>query len=83
MNAWLLAALALLVTLVPCAIVAWRGHPVDQLVALETAGGIETLMFLLLAEGFRRPAFFDAALTLALLSFAGALVFARFLERWL
>ncbi len=83
MNAWLVASLVLLVTLVPCGVVVVRGGPVDQLVALETAGGIETLMLLLLAEGFRRPAFFDLALTLALLSLAGALVFARFFERWL
>jgi multicomponent Na+:H+ antiporter subunit F len=38
---------------------------------------------MLLAEGFGRLPFFDLALTLALLSFAGGLVFARFLERWL
>ncbi len=83
MNPWLLASLALLVSLVPCGVVVVRGDPVDQLVALEAASGIETLMLLLLAEGFNRTAFFDLALTLALLSLAGALVFARFFERWL
>ncbi len=83
MNGWLVAAFALLVALVPCLVVAVRGNPVDQLIALETAGGIETLALLVLAEAFQRSAFFDLALTLALLAFAGALVFARFLERWL
>ncbi len=83
MNGWMLAALALLLTLVPCAIVVTRGPAVDRLVALETANGIETLLLLVLAEAFNRSAFFDLALTLALLSFAGAMVFARFFERWL
>ncbi len=83
MNGWLLAAIALLVALVPCAIVLFRDRPVDRLVALESAGAIETLQLLLLAEAFHRPVFFDLALTLALLSFTGGLVFARFFERWL
>ncbi len=83
MNAWLLAAFALLLTLIPCAVVLFRDAPADRLVALETAGGIETLLLLVLAEGLHRPAFFDLALTLALLSFAGSMVFARLFERWL
>ncbi len=83
MNGWLLAAIALLLTLVPCGVVIVRGRPADQLVAFEAAGGIETLLLLLLAEALHRPAFFDLALTLALLSFAGSLVFARLFERWL
>jgi multicomponent Na+:H+ antiporter subunit F len=37
----------------------------------------------LLAEGFNRPSFYDLPLTLALLSFGGGMVFARFLQRWL
>jgi multisubunit Na+/H+ antiporter MnhF subunit len=36
----------------------------------------------LLAEGLHRSGVFDLALVLALLSFGGGLVFARFLERW-
>ncbi len=83
MNGWMLAAAALLITLVPCGVVVLRGPAVSRLVALETANGIETLLLLVLAEAFGRSAFFDLALTLALLSFAGAMVFARFFERWL
>ena len=40
-------------------------------------------MLLLLAEGFGRAPFTDLAVALALLSFGGGLVFARFLERWM
>jgi multicomponent Na+:H+ antiporter subunit F len=36
-----------------------------------------------LAQAYDRSIFFDLALALALLSFAGGLVFARFLERWI
>ena len=54
----------------------------DRLVGLEMAGVCESLVLLLLAEGFQRPLFYDLGLALALLSFGGGLVFARFLERW-
>ncbi|MDP9224282.1 MAG: monovalent cation/H+ antiporter complex subunit F [Actinomycetota bacterium] len=82
MNVWLVAALALIVGLIPCAVVAFREPPMDRLVALEVASVIVCLILLLLAQGFHQPSFFDLALALALLSFAGGLVFARFLERW-
>ncbi len=83
MNAWLLAATVLLFGLVPCGIVAFRGSPMDRLVGLETAGVIESLLLILLAQGTKQPTFYDLALALALLAFGGGLVFARFLERWL
>lgn len=83
MNVWLLAATALLVSLIPCGILCLRGDTMDRLIGLETAGIIDTLILLVLAEGFHRVAFYDLALALALLSFAGGLVFVRFLERWL
>ena len=38
---------------------------------------------LLLAQAYDRAIYFDLALALALLSFAGGMVFARFLERWI
>jgi multicomponent Na+:H+ antiporter subunit F len=44
---------------------------------------IVTLVLLLLAEAFGRAIYVDIALALALLSLAGGLVFARFLERFL
>lgn len=83
MNVWLTAAAALLVCLVPVGIVCLRGNAVDRVVGLELAGVFVTITLVLLAEGFHRAPFFDLPLTLALLSFAGTLVFARFLERWM
>ncbi len=82
MNAWLIAALALLLGLVPCAVLLVRGSIVEALVGLQMAGILQTVVLLLLAEGFHRAPFFDLALVLAFLSLAGGLVFARMLERW-
>ena len=82
MNEWLIAATALLLGLVPCMVVMMRGSIVEALVALQMASVLETVTFLLLAEGFHRAPFFDLAFALALLGLAGGLVFARMLERW-
>ncbi len=83
MNAWLLAATVLLLSLVPCGMVTFSKRPVDRLVGLEMTGLIATLLLVLLAQGFHRVPFYDLALALALLAFGGGMVFARFLERWL
>lgn len=82
MNGWLVAALALFLCLVPCALACLRGSPVDRLVGLELAGTIDTLILLVLANAYDRDVYFDLALALAVLTFAGGLAFARFLERW-
>ncbi|HJT52409.1 MAG TPA: monovalent cation/H+ antiporter complex subunit F [Candidatus Acidoferrales bacterium] len=83
MNPWLISALALIFALVPAAIVAFHGDPMDRMVGLEFASIITTLALMLLAHGFQRFPFYDIALAAALLSFGGGLVFIRFLERWL
>ena len=83
MNAWLVAGGVLSLSLVPCAAVCLRGKTMDRLVGFEMTAVCESLVLLLLAEGLQRTSFFDAALSLSLLSFGGGLVFARFLERWL
>jgi multicomponent Na+:H+ antiporter subunit F len=82
-NPCLMAAGAMLLCLIPCGIACLRGEAVNRLVGLEAAGLIASLVLVLLAEGLNRPPFLDLALALALLSFGGGLVFARFLERWM
>ncbi|MGW4961474.1 MrpF/PhaF family protein [Nonomuraea sp. NPDC004186] len=42
-----------------------------------------TLVLVLLAAGYGRPAYLDAAFVAALMPFAGSLVYARFLGRTL
>jgi multicomponent Na+:H+ antiporter subunit F len=81
-NAWLIAATVLMLGLLPCLWVCLRQSALDALVAFELASTITTLVLLALAQGYRRDPFMDLALVSALLSFAGALTFARFLERW-
>jgi multicomponent Na+:H+ antiporter subunit F len=81
-NGWLAAATALLFALPPLGWVVWAKAPIDGLAALELAAPIVTGCLLLLCEGVSRPEFADLALALAILSFGGSLVYARFLERW-
>jgi multicomponent Na+:H+ antiporter subunit F len=83
MSFWLVAALALLIGLLPCGLLCVRGKAPDLLVAVELSAVICVLTIVMLAEGTRRPSLYDLALGLALLSFPGGLVFAHFLERWL
>lgn len=83
MNMWLWSAAVILLTLIPCGFVCFRGELGERLVALEMAGALVTIELLLLAEGFGRASFFDLPLTLALLSFGSGMVFARFVQRWL
>jgi multicomponent Na+:H+ antiporter subunit F len=82
-NMWLIAAIVLTLGLLPCGYVCLRGGMMDRLVAVELAGVVMTLLVVLLARGFERPAILDLALALALLSFPATLVYAFFLERWL
>ncbi|HET9753908.1 MAG TPA: monovalent cation/H+ antiporter complex subunit F [Myxococcales bacterium] len=85
MNAWLGGALAISAGLLPCAAVALRVccDAVERVVALEMASVLLTIALVMLAEAMQRPLFLDLALTQAVLSFGGGLVFARFFERWL
>ncbi len=83
MNAFTVAATALLVGLIPLGYVAVRRRPIDGLVALETAGAVTVLALLCLAEGFHRSTYFDVAVVAALVSWTGGIVFTRFLARLL
>ena len=82
MNLWLAAATALLCSLAPLFWVIARGAPIDGLAAVELMSPIVVSTLLLLCEGVGRPEFADLALALAIMSFGGSLVYARFLERW-
>jgi multicomponent Na+:H+ antiporter subunit F len=80
MNEWQIAAAALIAALVPCGWLCLRRSFAEGLVALQLAGILASLTVLLLAEAEGREPFADLALVLAVLSFAGTLLFARFLE---
>ena len=80
MNEWQIAAAVLIAALVPCGWLCLRRSFADGLVALQLAGILASLTVLLLAEAEGREPFADLALVLAVLSFSGTLLFARFLE---
>jgi multisubunit Na+/H+ antiporter MnhF subunit len=80
-NGWLLAATVLLAALAPLGWIAFRTSALEGLVALELAGIIVTLVFVLLAQGFERSIYADLALVLAPLQFVGALAYVRVFER--
>ncbi|MCW2919017.1 MAG: putative monovalent cation/H+ antiporter subunit [Actinomycetia bacterium] len=83
-SVWAAAALAaLLGGVLPCLLATLRGGPVLRLTGLILTGPAVTIVLVLLAAAYRRSAYLDVALMLALLSFAGTLVYARFLGRTL
>lgn len=82
MNAFLVAATVLLAGLAPLLVVASRWRPIDGLVVVETAGTVATLALVCLSVGLGNSLYFTVAVTAAVASWIGGLVFARFLGRW-
>lgn len=83
MNAFVVAAIAMLIGMIPCLAVIWRGTAMQALIAYEAISSVTIMVLVLLAVGFRRPGEMELPVLLALLLFGGGLVFARALERWL
>jgi multicomponent Na+:H+ antiporter subunit F len=82
-NGFVIAAIAMLIGTIPCAMVIWRGEVMAAVVAYEAISSIVVMVLVLLAEGFRRSGEFELLVLLAVLLFGSGLVFVRFLERWL
>ncbi len=81
MNLWLAAGLALMVAgLGPAVYLGARGDALHRLIGLELSSTLTVLILLLLASGFGQSSYLIAPLVLAVLSFAGILVFTRLLE---
>ena len=83
MNAFETAATALLCGLLPLGWVAVRRRAIDGVVALELASTLAVLVLLCFAEGFHRSFEYALAVVAAVLFWIGALVYVRFLGRWL
>ncbi len=83
MNIWFDAAVAVSAALVPCAAMSLRGSPERRLVGLEMTSIVVVLAMILFTVAFGRAPFMDLPLALAIMSFGGGLVFARFLEKHL
>ena len=82
MSSFVIAAIAMLVALVPLGVVLCRAEVMSAVVAYEAIGSVAVLVLMLLAEGFRRSGEFELAILLAVLLLGGGLVVVRFLERW-
>ena len=83
MNVWEVAAEVMIFALVPLTWMAVGGEVRQRLVAFFMAGIVITLLLMLLTMAFHRMPMMDLALTLALMSFGGGIVFVRFLARYL
>ena len=83
MNLWLLAGTGVCLSLIPCAAMCLAGRAERRLVGLEMTSIIITLALVVFTVWSGRLAFIDLALTLAIMSFGGGIVFARFLEKHL
>ena len=81
MNEWILAATVLLIGgLVPVAIAGLVRDAMSAAAALNLGGPVAALILLMLSEGLHRQPFVDLAVVLAVVSFAGSVIIARFLE---
>lgn len=83
MTAFVVAAIGMLVAVIPSGIVLVRGKLMEALVAYEFISSVAVIVLILLAQGFQRPAEFELPVVLAVLLFGSGLVFVRSLERWL
>jgi multisubunit Na+/H+ antiporter MnhF subunit len=82
-NGFVVAAIAMLIGMIPCGIVALRGTAMEALAGYEAISSIVVMVLVLLAEGFSRFGELELPVVLAVLLFGSGLVFARALERWL
>ncbi len=80
---WFWAGAGITAALAPCALMCLRGGPERRLVGIEMAGMLITIAMILFTMAARRTVFMDLPLTLAIMSFGGGLVYARFLEKHL
>lgn len=77
---WLGAALVLILgALSPAAWLGLHGGPLERLVGLQLAGALLVPVLLLLTYGYGQTGYLIVPLVLAVLSFAGILVFLRLL----
>jgi multisubunit Na+/H+ antiporter MnhF subunit len=82
-NAFVIAAIAMLIGVIPCGVVVWRGTAMEAVVGYQAISAIVVMVLVLLAEGFGRFGELELPIVLAMLLFGGGLVFVHALERWL
>jgi multisubunit Na+/H+ antiporter MnhF subunit len=81
--AFVAAAIAMLIAMIPAGIVLCRGELSGSVVAYEFITAVVVMVLALLAQAFKRPSEFEFPVLMALLLYGSSLVFVRALERWL
>jgi multisubunit Na+/H+ antiporter MnhF subunit len=81
--AFVAAAIAMLIAIIPAAIVLCRGELAASIVAYEFITSVIVMVLALLAQGFQRSSEFELPVLLAVLMYGAGLVFVRAMERWL
>jgi hypothetical protein len=82
-SGFVVAAIVMLIGVIPCGIVVWRGTAMEALVGYEAISSIAVMVLVLLAEGFNRFGELELPIVLAVLLFGSGLVLVHALERWL
>jgi multisubunit Na+/H+ antiporter MnhF subunit len=83
LNPWQIAAMCIAPLLLVCADMCLRGSPERRLVGMQMTSILVIFLMVLLTIGWDRYIMIDLPLALAIMSFGGGLVFARFLEKHL
>lgn len=83
MIAFVVAAVAMLLCVLPMGVVAFRRSAMDAVVAYEAVTATVVMVLILLPEGFGRSSLFEFPVLMAAMLLGGGLVFLRSLERWL
>ena len=80
--AFVAAAIAMLIAIIPAGIVLCRGELAASVVAYEFITSVIIIVLALLAQGFKRSSEFELPVLLAVLMYGSGLVFVRVMERW-
>jgi multisubunit Na+/H+ antiporter MnhF subunit len=80
---FVVAAIAVLIAIIPAGIVLCRGELAESVVAYEFITSVIVIVLALLAQGFKRPSLFEFPVLMAVLLYGSSLVFVRAVERWL
>ncbi|MGD0068503.1 MAG: monovalent cation/H+ antiporter complex subunit F [Streptosporangiaceae bacterium] len=77
MTAFVAAAIAMLIGIIPAGVVLCRSNLMAAVVAYEFITSVMVMVLALLAQGFQRSGLFELAVLLAVLMFGSGLVFVR------
>ena len=80
---WIWASVALMLPFALALLSLARGNVPDRLAGVQIASVVSILVLAAMDFAFDQPAAIDVALSLALLTLPGTLLFAVFQERWL